>query len=90
MGVPCAVSRYVAGTLPFRERDLGLVLDDDPGAAAGQLSEALQDHARLAHWSAAGAAYAADHFDPSAVAHRSMTGYQAILAGRTAPLKAAR
>jgi glycosyltransferase involved in cell wall biosynthesis len=68
LGVPIAVSRYVAGTLPVAEEQLGLVLDDDPARAAAQLTQAVTDTDALERWSAAGRAWAWTHCSPPAVA----------------------
>lgn len=78
-GVPCAVSQEVAATLPIADQDLGLVLDDDSAASADQLRSALDDRDRLEAWSRAGAAYAARTFDATAVAYRTLDGYQEAL-----------
>ena len=85
LGVPCAVSGYVARTLPFAEQRLGLVLNDDPEASARQLAAALAKPALLEQWAAAGAAYATSQFDPSAVAQRTLAGYESVLSRSGAP-----
>lgn len=67
LGVPVAVSSYVARTLPVADADLGLVLDDDPAVAARQLQAAAQDEATLTRWSRAGRAWCFEHCAPAAV-----------------------
>jgi glycosyltransferase involved in cell wall biosynthesis len=78
-GVPCAVSPEVASTLPIADEDLGLVLDDDPARSAEQLRSALEDRDQLETWSRAGAAFAARNFEATAVAHRTLDGYEAAI-----------
>ncbi|MGH9280840.1 MAG: glycosyltransferase family 4 protein, partial [Acidimicrobiales bacterium] len=80
-GVPCAVSTEVAATLPVAAEGLGLVLDRDPDAAAEALRSAIDDPAHLRRWSHAGAAFAADHFDPEVVAQRTLGTYATAAAG---------
>jgi len=87
-GVPCAVSQYVASTLPFAREGMGLVLSDDPEGAARQLEAALASPSYLSRWSSAGASYAARNFEPAAVAGRAVAGYESVLAGT--PVGAAR
>ncbi|MGH9223135.1 MAG: glycosyltransferase [Acidimicrobiales bacterium] len=89
-GVPCAVSQYVARTLPFAREGLGLVLNDEPADAARQLHAALADRSYPARWSAAGAAYAARNFAPSTVAERSLAAYESVLAGHRSDVGATR
>jgi glycosyltransferase involved in cell wall biosynthesis len=79
VGVPCAVSEYVAGTLPFAEGRLGLVLDPDVRAAAGQLHRALGLPARLRAWSIAAFSYARGAFDPRSVALMQLRHYETVL-----------
>jgi glycosyltransferase involved in cell wall biosynthesis len=68
LGVPVAVSRFVARTVPVAEEGLGLVLDDEPAAAAAQLAAAVEDRAQLERWSAAGRAWVTEACAPAAVA----------------------
>jgi glycosyltransferase involved in cell wall biosynthesis len=79
VGVPCAVSEYVAGTLPFAEGRLGLVFDPDVARAAGQLHQALDLPARLRAWSIAAFSYARGAFDPRSVALVQLRHYEAVL-----------
>jgi glycosyltransferase involved in cell wall biosynthesis len=82
VGVPCAVSEYVAGTLPFAEGRLGLVLDPDVRQAAGQVRQALALPARLRAWSIAAFSYARGAFDPRSVALLQLRHYEIVLGRR--------
>lgn len=75
-GVPCAVSEPIAEALPFREQDLGLVLDPNPGLAAAQVRSALADRERLAQWGAAARRFAQQRFAPASVARRTVDVYR--------------
>jgi glycosyltransferase involved in cell wall biosynthesis len=79
-GVPCAVSREVAGTLPFEGSGLGLVLDHDPNMAAAQLTAALDDQDALHRWSRAGAGFASRAFEPRMVAGQTLAAYGEVIA----------
>jgi len=85
-GVPCAVSEYVAATLPFPATEVGIVLAPDPRAAARQIDQALETPDRLAAWSAAARAHARRHFAPERVAEQTLRLYDQVLGGRRAPL----
>ena len=89
-GVPCAVSAYVGGTLPALRAGAGLVLDDDPPAAADQLRSVLADPARLAALSRAGMAYAAGAFRPDDIARRTLACYRSLAPGRRQPVGSGR
>ena len=82
VGVPCAVSREIAGTIPFEDRGLGLVLDENPLTASGQLTAALDDHDRLHAWSRAGATFATSAFEPHAIADQTLAAYAKVVAKR--------
>lgn len=79
VGVPCAVSPYVAATLPWTDRDLGLVLDPDPFSAAAQIRSALTAPEQLAGWSEASARFVRDGLDPSTIARRQLDLYETVL-----------
>lgn len=85
LGVPCAVSGYVAGTQPIRAARLGLVLDDDLDAAAGQIRRALASPAQLWEWSNAAAAHARRTFAPEAVAEAQSRLYGAAVPAFAVP-----
>lgn len=78
LGVPTAVSRFIGGTLPFEQEELGLVLHDEPAVAARQIREALDDPERLRAWSAAGRRYALASFHPEVLARRLVEIYAEI------------
>jgi glycosyltransferase involved in cell wall biosynthesis len=78
VGVPIAVSSYVARTLPVAEMGLGLVLADDPRAAAAQLVAALDDRDRLVTWSAAGREWVRRECSPAVVAGRLSDLYRDV------------
>lgn len=79
LGVPVAVSRYIADAIPVAEQGLGLVLDDDPVLAARQLARALDDGDALVRWSNAGRAWALRHCSPGAVKERLADAYSGIV-----------
>jgi glycosyltransferase involved in cell wall biosynthesis len=81
LGVPSAVSTFIGRTIPVAGEGLGLVLDDSPEAAIGQLRAALGDPARLRTWGAAGRRYAHTHFSPAVVAGALDEVYARVLAG---------
>jgi glycosyltransferase involved in cell wall biosynthesis len=81
VGLPIAVSSYVAETMPVAEHNLGLVLDDDPALAAAQLRRALGDPAALRAWSASARAWVRASCAPDAVA----SDLAALYSGLTEP-----
>ena len=81
VGVPCAVSPYVASTLPWDDGRLGLVLHPDPFTAGAQIRDALTAPDRLAGWSEASAGFVRTALDPSTVAQRQLDLYEAVLSG---------
>lgn len=72
VGVPCAVSPYVAATLP--QAQPCVVLDPEPGRAAAQLRAALADPERLEPLRRAGQAYARS-LHPAPLAARYVERY---------------
>jgi glycosyltransferase involved in cell wall biosynthesis len=79
VGVPCAVSEAVARTVPMRELDLGLVLDQDPSAAAGQLADALASPARRREWGRRAATHARGTYAPEIVAAAHLELYGELI-----------
>jgi glycosyltransferase involved in cell wall biosynthesis len=84
LGVPVAVSAYVAQTIPVASENLGLVLDDDPAMAAEQLAAALADDDRRAAWSLAGRRWVLEQCDPDVVISRLSGLYEEVATAEAA------
>lgn len=72
---PCALTATLTCATIFRNRDMGLLLPEEPASAARVVREALADRARLDRWAAAGAGFARENFLPDAVARRYVDFY---------------
>lgn len=83
LGVPCAVSTYVARTLPFASDGLGLVLSADTTVATQQVRRALGDRSARAAWSTAGRLHALSTFAPQRVAEQLVDFYHRSVSHKT-------
>lgn len=75
LGVPCAVSGYVARSLDVERHGTALVLADDPAVAAYQLAALLADRPRAKALGATAASHAAVEFAPTSVAAAHVAHY---------------
>lgn len=85
LGVPCAVSGYVGRSLDMNRQGTALVLDDAPGAAAGQIDALLADRPRAKALGAGAASYAVRRFAPATVAAAHLAHYERLVASRRIP-----
>jgi glycosyltransferase involved in cell wall biosynthesis len=76
LGVPVALTRGCAVSDQIREKDLGLIIPDDPAEAAAVLSAALRDENKLYQWSAAGQKWTAEDLSPESIAERTLAIYR--------------
>jgi glycosyltransferase involved in cell wall biosynthesis len=78
LGVPCAVSGYVARSLDVERHGTALVLADDPAVAAYQLAALLADRPRARALGATAASHAAVEFAPTSVAAAHVAHYRRV------------
>jgi len=76
LGVPVGLTRGCAISDQIREKDLGLIIPDDPAEAAAVLSAALRDENKLYQWSAAGQKWTIEALSPECIAERTLAAYR--------------
>jgi glycosyltransferase involved in cell wall biosynthesis len=79
LGVPVAVTKGCDIAQTIGEKDLGMLLSDDPSSATAELMSAIQDSSRLDHWSRAGREWTIDALSPKRAAQRTIRAYEAAL-----------
>ncbi|MCW2933370.1 MAG: hypothetical protein JWM19_4332 [Actinomycetia bacterium] len=78
-GVPTAVTEGCDIVDVIRDRDLGLVVPDDPARAAETVATSLRDPERLRHWSRAGQEWTRAELSPKNVADRVIAIYDSVI-----------
>ena len=80
LGVPVAVTRGCDIADMIAEKDLGMLLPDDPVHAAADLASVLEHPARLHQGSRAGQEWVIDALSPKRAAQRTIIAYDRALA----------
>ena len=80
LGVPVAVTRGCDIAEVIVEKDLGMLLPDDPVHAAADLASVLEHPGRLYHGSWAGQEWVIDALSPKRAAQRTIIAYDRALA----------
>ena len=75
LAVPVAITRGCDISDTVIEKNLGIVLPDDPACAAVELMSAMQDARQLEHWSRAGMQWTIEALAPKYVARRTVSAY---------------
>jgi glycosyltransferase involved in cell wall biosynthesis len=79
LGVPVGLTRGCAISDQVRAKDLGLIIPDDPTAAATVLSAALRDESKLCQWSLAGQKWTVESLSPERIAEQTLAAYRRLL-----------
>jgi glycosyltransferase involved in cell wall biosynthesis len=79
LGIPCAVSPYIARSMGLTDGTTALPLHQDPAQAAGQIRDALHDYPRLQAMARAARQSVYKRYGGESVASKSIAAYRAAI-----------